>query len=630
MATRSTSLVPFPITSMPDRLTPLGVFDKTITTSATLGSASASAFKRLNRVNSANFTFAVPVTEVTEMGSQFRVGGIDELGEVKFKLDLSSVGINNLANLCGINVSQAAGASTTVGLTQFQNASIDLFRFMSDPQNNVFGTIYMQDCIIEDYTVDIKTKSLVMENLSGKGPNAVSFAGFILPKVYKASAADNAAGYMAIGNGAGSVFSASENLVPLPLPSNGSPLSFWQQNGAFNFLKIEKVTGAVPTRYKEVVVGNVQTAVAIGNSNYITPSTFLPALAVNGSVTLGLGTANVETATVTAIASQVSTTSTAPATAGASVVITPASMIGIYPGVTLQLANADGTSAETQAVASVTSTTFTVATLSTNKTANFVISSKAPSFLCSATKTHAIGDPINVALTPSQNYVGSAAFIGTPATPSTYKLYIGDTINTNDCFRLVFCSYATDASANNVPVTIPQNSPDTADRAGVSTRIVPVTIGAGSGAGQINRLQSVSFNFSFKRDDVNGVGETAKVYGVPSVPDVKISFDVKETDLSLPSQLLTGSKNLSTQGGSIANDFVPFELITRTNLGTPTPITAKMYDPFNPTVVLATYSCPQMVVTGIDYSSSSKADNTVKITAMDITGNFTVTYTAPA
>lgn len=467
MAIKTSALVPFPVTSIPDRATPLWIADKTLTTAST---GSTVAAKRLNRVQSATFGMGTDVTEVSEMGSLARVGGVDALGESTWKVELQAVGINNIASLCGIPVATTSGATTSLGLTEFQNAQIDFFRMVADPQEDIFGTLYLQDCIIDDYTVDVKEKGTITESLQGRGPNATFFPGFFVPKTYVVKAADVTAGYIDLT----SVFGADEAPVEIYLPAAGTPPSYWQDNGAQYFLKIEKVPGAslaaAPVRYYE-------------------------ALPTSASV---------------------------------------------------------------------------------------------------ATYDHTLK-----------------------------HLTLSDPLVAGDLIRLVFVSYNTDT----FPTAVPFNTPDTTDRAAIADRLVPISIAAG----QFKRVQSVSFKFSLKRDHVNGVGEKSIVYGVSQIPDVTISLDVKESDTSLLNQLQNASISNTSNGGTIKNDFLDLNYITRSQLDPANAISlvAAAYDPWAVNTVLATYSCAQMVVKKIDYASSNKADNTIKVDAEDIRGVLTVSYTHP-
>lgn len=474
MAVKTSAIIPFPVTSIPDRLTMLYVADPTRTTTT----AGTGAVVRLNRVQSANFGMDTPVTEVSEMGTQSRVGGIDELGEAKWKIDFNAVNINNLAALTGKKINATAASVTTIGLTDFQTAKLDIIRLVADPQNNVFGTLYMQDCVIEDYTVDVKVKGLASESLSGKGPNATFFPGYIIPKVYVVQAADVTSNSIPLSG----VLGADEAPVQIFTPAAGQPPSYWQQNGSSYFLKVEQVTAA-----------NAGTIVGGASGNVLATRYYESGSAAATTVTYNSGT-------------------------------------------------------------------------------------KVLAFPSGA-------------------------------------------IAAGDVIRLVFCSYNTDS----FPTSIPATAPDTADRAGITARVIPIKINALG----TSRIQSASVKFSLKRDHVQGVGENTLIYGIPSIPDVTIDLDVKESDPSLVSLLSTGSKNLTGQGGTIANDFQDLNYATRYELANALPFEIDLLDPFSVGVTLAKYTTTQLVVKGIDYTMSNKSDNTVKVSAMDIIGTLNISYTHP-
>jgi hypothetical protein len=589
-----------------------------VTTTAGSGGVSA-AVTRINRLQSASFGEDTNVNEITEMGAQFRAGGVDDLGEAKVKLDWNDVGIGNLAALTGTTVAATPNTTTTIGLTQLQTATVDLFRIVADSTNTTFKTTYAQDCVINEWSLDIKDKGMAMEGIALQGPVVEDFPGFVVPSVYVGNATDATNGYFNVSPAIG----ANEQPMPVYQPGPTESPSYWSENGANYFLKIERLPGASlaasPIRYYEYVNGVFQTAAIISAAQYITPSVFIKELMTVGQkVQLETpGSANAEVVTITAVASKVNTT-VATLTAGAVGPFTPASMLGIFPGVTLQLANADGSAAETKAVASVTGTTFTLASACSAKTANWVVSTLAPSFLANVTKTHAAAVAIYPFLPAAAGGIGYATYF-----PSGTKLYIGDTVANGDALRLVFHSYNTDS----FPTSIPANTPDTADRPGISYRVVPLAINGNP----INRggISSVSFKFSLKRDHANGVGEKTIVYGVPSVPDVSISLDAKEKDATMLALLLTGSKNLTAQGASTLADNQEYSSITRRGLKTAVPVNVTVNDPYNAGSVLCTYNCPQFVVKSIDLSSTNKSDNTLKISGLDITGNMTVSYTTP-
>lgn len=466
MAVKTQALTPFNPTSIPDRLTPLYVCDKTVVATT----AGTGAVKRLNRVQGASFKSSVPVMDISEMGAQARIGGVDDLGEVTVKIDFNQVGIDNLAAVVGKTVDQTSGHTTSIGPADWQSTSMDIFRLAADTQNTIFGTLYMQDCIVDDYQLDVKVSGVATDSIQGRSPNGTFFPGFVLPKVYAVQAGDITAGVCTI-NLAG-VLGADEAPVEIYLPAAGNAPSYWQLNGAQFFLKIEQLPGgsltAAPKRYYETGAPAAETATYNNSTKALT----FP----NGAVAAG------------------------------------------------------------------------------------------------------------------------------------------------DVFRLVLLSYNT----NSFPLTVPASSPATS-RAAVAARSVPIEIGTN----QIKRIQSTSIKFTFKREHVNGVGEPTIIYGPPSIPDVSITFDLKEYDDRVLSALSTGSPYMSDAGGNIQNDFQDLTYITRQQLATPYPFNVKINDPFNVSQTLLTATTPQIVVKDIEFGSTNKSDNTIKITAEDITGTLTLSYTHP-
>jgi len=419
------------------------------------------------------------VIEVEEMGTQYRVGGIDELGEVSWKLDFNAVGITNIAMITGQTYLSGSAQTTTVNLTSFQQASVDIIRMVADKTNTIYGTLYVQDAIIEEYGVDVKSNGLVSETVSGKGPNCTYFPGFIVPKTYVVQAGDIVSGVCSITlTSGGGVIGTDEAPVEIYLPGSSQPQSYWQTYGAQYFLKIEQVPGAVlttnPVRYYEV------------------------------------------------------------------------------------------------------------------------------------------GHPAAVTATWNNG---------------THKLtFPSGAITAGDLIRIVYCTYNNDA----FPLTVPATSPDTADPAGVHARLVPITINANT----TTRIESASIKFSLKRDHVNGVGENSIIYGIPAVPDVAITLDVKESDPALMSLLATGNDYITgtSVSGTIANDFIDLSYPTRWELdpSNALPFLIQLDNPFGTSPsYLMQWSTPQLVVKGIDFGSSNKADNTVKLTALDIIGNLSIAFTHP-
>jgi hypothetical protein len=482
--------------------------------------------------------------------------------------------------------------------------------------------IYVQDAIITDYGIDAKEKGLMMENSGGKGPNALFWPGYVEPQNYVVTSGDVAAGFMSVSG----IFGADEQATQIFLPGVGNPASYWQQNGASYFLKIQKAPGGVttnpPVRYFENNVWTPSSAV-LATTTFCTPSQLcLQAQVVGQKVIMGIATGNVETVTILEVAEAVNTVTGGTITAGAGVVNTPTSMLGIHVGVSLTVDTVASGVQEVVQVTAISPTTFT-ATYVNSHGAAVPLTTPAPSFQALFAQTHATTAPCAGALAATQGPRGNAYYLA-----STGHLYTGDTLVAGDVFTLVYLTYNSDA----FPSTIPNATPDTTDPAGVNTRLVPLNIGAGTSLQtMVNRVQSASFKMTLKRDQVQGIGENAIVYGISAVPDVAISMDVKEYDSTLLNQLTNQSKNLTGQGGTIANDFLDLNYQTRKQLDINYALVSgiTLANPFDASKIIATWQTPQMVVKDIDYSSTSKADNTVKITALDIQGGFTITYTAP-
>lgn len=574
MAILTSSLVPFPITSIPDRLTPLYCCDKTslVTTAAT------AAVQRLNRVQSTSFGMATPIMEVSEMGDQSRVGGADELGEVKWKVEMTDVGVRNLAHLMGIPFDPTTSGQTfSAGLTQFQNAQVDFIRMAADSTNTIFESMYMQDCIIDDYSVDLKMNGLAMDTVNGRGPNAVAFPGFFLPKTYLVTSGDVSAGYLNIANVLGTDEAPVEIYLPTALATPAAP------------------AGTVTT----------------GTGSLAAATYYARVAALNGS---GTTLAGAEASAVLASTGEVSWT--------------VASVTGA-----VQYAWYVGTAAGAEVLKHVTSsTTFldngsytpvgtALPTLNTTAIPSYWQQNGAQYFL----KIEKL--PGGSLSSAPVRYYEAFSPNGKTATynSGTQHLTLSDSFSTGDVFRLVMVSYNTDS----FPLTVPSTSPDTLnleDRAGVTSRMIPIDINAA----KLSRAQSCSIKFSWKRDHVQGLGENSIVYGVAQIPDVAISFDVKESDMKMLSLLSTGSENLTSQGGTIANDWQDLNYLTRVGLAMKIPFSASILDPFNISNTLVTYSSPQLVIKDISFDSTNKADNTVKITAEDITGLLSLSYTVPA
>jgi hypothetical protein len=519
--------------------------------------------------------------EVSEQGALNRVGFVDELGEAKFKLEMNAVSVNNLAHILGTPFDPTTSGQTfSVSVTDFNNARLDIMRMVADGQNNIYGSLYMQDGIIDDYTISAKTKGMATETINGRVPNATFFPGFFCPKTYLVSSADVTNGYLTVSN----VIGTDEQPVEIYLPT----------------------VLTTPTSF---------TATGSGTGGTIAAGTYFYRMsAVNG---IGETLASIE--------HSVTTTGTTSSVALACSTVTGATSYNIYRG--------SDSGAETLYDTSVSDTyTDTGAPTHSNaaKTLPFLNTTAVPSYW----QQNGAQYFLKIERIPGGSLTANPIRYYEANSPNgktaTYNhtnthLTLSDTLVDGDVFRLVFVSYNTDT----VPTTVPANTTDSTqyqDRAGIPDRMIPININAAF----IDRVQSADLKLSLKRDHVQGLGENTIIYGPTQIPDVELSFDIKETDLTLLSLLSTGSANLTSQGGTIANDWQDLNYITRVNLATIVPFSIVINDPYNVGTTLATYSCPQIVVKSIAYSSTNKSDNTVKVSASSVTGSMSVSYVVPA
>lgn len=577
LAVLTSSLTPAVITSLPSRLHALYLCDKTsvVTTSST------AAVKRLNRVQSADFTMDTPLIEVEEMGAQFRVGMVDELGETKWKLNWADVGVRNLCTLTGTKFDDTTpGNSITLGLTNFQNALVDIIRLVADPQNNVFGSLYMQDGVIDDYTVDAKETALTQESVSGRSPNAVFFPGYFLPKTYLCTSTDVTNGYLNINN----ILGADEDTVKIYLPT-------------------------------AVATPGTVTPTGSGSGGSLAAGTYAYRVAARNAV--GTTLAGAET---TPYVASGSTSSVALAWSAVTGATGGYDVYGRTPSGEVFLKHVSSNS-YTDTGADTPDATKPLPTLNTTAVPSYWQENGAQYFL----KIEKV--PLaSLTATPVRYYEANSPN-GKTATynNSTKRLTPSDAFVAGDVFRLVIVSYNSDG----LPTSIPASTPDIknlTDRAGITARTVPVTISAS----KISRVQSASIKFALKRDHVQGLGEKTIVYGVPAVPNTDVSFDLKETDITLLSLLSTGSANLSSQGGTIANDFQDLNYITRIQLATNVPFVITMNDPFNVSAALGTYTISDLAIKSIGYADSPKSDSTIKCSAVGQSGAISISYTVPA
>ena len=223
------------VTEIPGRYSPVYVADKrNVGTAPATSTATNSPMAFLPRTETADANFSVPTTPVTELGSNYNVGEFDDLPESKLKLTSYDVSGNILTLLCGKNY--PLNTTTTVGFQDLATAVVDSVRQFADPNGNVFGSMYMGDMVIDEFSASLKAKSAAMEDYSLSGFNMMLFRGFIQAKSYVVLAADVTAGYISITP----LLGANEGVVPIPVPSAGQPASYWIQTGRLNFLKIDR------------------------------------------------------------------------------------------------------------------------------------------------------------------------------------------------------------------------------------------------------------------------------------------------------------------------------------------------------------------------------------------------------
>lgn len=578
MAIKTSALVPFPITAVPDRYTPLYVADKTLTTDSYHVGLGPTAAKQVIRVQSAMFGMGTNVTEVEEMGSLSRVGGVDDLGEAKWKVDTEVVGLTGLATLCGVPINTASGATTTIGLTQIQNAQVDFFRMAGDSYGNIYQSLYLQDCIIDDVTIDVKEKGTITQSLSGRGPNAVAFPGFFVPVTYVATSNDVSNGYLNVG----SIIGGDESPVEIYLPPSplGTPVA--------PTVAPTTGTGTLPAgSYNYVVVARN----AYGNS-FASPVSAASVLTLTGENTL----------TITALTGALSYDV---------YVVSGANGYG-FLGNTSALTFVDNGSATPNGQSPPPQNTSGAAPSywQQNGSQYFLKIEKIPG--------------ANLSNPPVRYYENNALdpHVAT-YNHSTEHLSFSDAFAAGDLFRLVFCSYNTDS----FPLTVSATPIDNSDRVAIPSRLCPVKISTT----QLKRVKSASIKFALKREHANGVGENSIIYGPSAVPDVTISLDVDETDTSLLDLLQNATTQNTSGTGTIANDFLDLNYVTRSQLdpSKAIPFSVSVFDPFSVGTTLVTFAVPQMVVKNIDFNSSNKAVNTVKVDALDIQGVMTAAFTHP-
>jgi len=191
-----------------------------------------------------------------------------------------------------------------------------------------------------------------------------------------------------------------------------------------------------------------------------------------------------------------------------------------------------------------------------------------------------------------------------------------------DVFYVTYWSYGSSVSNFN---TIPQTTVDTADAVAVPTRLTPFTISANN----IKRGSSLDVKVMLKRDRAEGIGDTDGLWGPPDAPVVTVNFDLKVTDFTSNSVLMTGTPNGTDGGGTVLGDMLDPNYVTRLGLSGTFPLVATLNDPRNAGAVLKTYTFPTCVFKNHSLSANGKSPVTVKWQGGDKVGNFDIAVIRP-
>jgi hypothetical protein len=261
MAAQTTASAPSAyITEVPGRFAPFILVDKRNIANVTTSSATQAQLAYLPRASSASNDFQVPLTAITEIGSNFNVGQIDDIPENKVSITCYDVGTTALSLITGKNA--PASSTTTYGFNDLNVANVDIIRQYADPNGNVFYSEFMGSHVVEEYGMSLKAKSQATENFSLTGFNTAGFRGFFQTKAYIVQAADVTGNSFSLS----SLLGTNEGVVAIPTPTG--PASYWQQIGCYNFLKIERYrasTGFVRVR-------ETTGAVSLGYCKYTAPN----------------------------------------------------------------------------------------------------------------------------------------------------------------------------------------------------------------------------------------------------------------------------------------------------------------------------------------------------------------------
>lgn len=233
--------------------------------------------------------------------------------------------------------------------------------------------------------------------------------------------------------------------------------------------------------------------------------------------------------------------------------------------------------------------------------------------------------------------VASAPVSGVSCTSTTagHLGFAAADLVAGDLFMVTYATWGTNAvygtvgnavSGTQAIGSIESTSIDTSDAVAVPTRLTPITISANN----VARGSALDIKLTLKRERAEGIGDTNGLWGPPAAPEVSISLDVKRTDASLNTLMMTGQA-LGSDGGYTANgnsgDWFDPNLMARTQLNTAFPVVAKIQDPRTAGTVLKTLTCPTAVFKSYSTQTSSKSPVTVKYSGSDRVGNMTMSYT---
>lgn len=291
------------VTEIPGRFAPPSIVDRRNMATVTADTATSSRNAFLPRAESLTLDFQTPTQVVEELGTNYNVGEYDQLPESKVSLTNYDVGTGVISLITGKAV--LVTGTTTFTPNDLGTAKVDLVTAYADPNGKLFYSEYNGDLVIDEYSSTLKNKSAAMEAYSLTGFNQLGFRGFFITKCYIVQAADVTASGFSIAT----LLGANEAPVPVPIPTAGQPPNYWVQNGAINFVKIERwrsttgwfrfkeTSGTVATGVCKYVAGTGFTFAAgdliAGDVFYLTYATYGSSVA-NGQIipTLSLDTSD--------------------------------------------------------------------------------------------------------------------------------------------------------------------------------------------------------------------------------------------------------------------------------------------------------------------------------------------------